>query len=150
MATIWLNGRESQWTPGVGDGQGGLACCDAWGRKESDTTEQLIWSDVTPKIWSCITGLNTFMIRNLPASSLLLFIFWCSRGTHSLLNVFTKMTHLHLAMVSHDECCNLNLTPVRDAFQGGFEICEGHVVSYKTDTKFFVLRTHRKFIFQPQ
>ena len=44
----WLNGRESEWTPGVGDGQGGLACCDSWGRKESDTTEQLIWSDL---IW---------------------------------------------------------------------------------------------------
>ena len=29
------------WTPGVGDGQGGLACCYSWGRKESDTTEQL-------------------------------------------------------------------------------------------------------------
>ena len=41
----WLDGRESQWTPGVGDGQGGLACCDSWGRKESDTTERLIWSD---------------------------------------------------------------------------------------------------------
>ena len=27
---------------GVGDGQGGLACCDSWGRKESDTTERLI------------------------------------------------------------------------------------------------------------
>ena len=27
------------WSPGVGDGQGGLACCDSWGRKESDTTE---------------------------------------------------------------------------------------------------------------
>ena len=41
----WLDGRESQWTPGVGDGQGGLACCDSWGCKESDTTEWLIWSD---------------------------------------------------------------------------------------------------------
>ena len=30
----WLDGRESQWTPGVGDGQGGLACCDSWGCKE--------------------------------------------------------------------------------------------------------------------
>ena len=29
------------WTPGVGDGQGGLACCGSWGCKESDTTEQL-------------------------------------------------------------------------------------------------------------
>jgi len=42
----WLDGRESEWTPGVGDGQGGLACCDSWGRKESDTTERLIWSDL--------------------------------------------------------------------------------------------------------
>ena len=41
----WLDGRESGWTPGVGDGQGGLVCCDSWGRKESDTTERLIWSD---------------------------------------------------------------------------------------------------------
>ena len=40
-----LNERESGWTPGAGDGQGGLACCDSWGHKESDTTEQLIWSD---------------------------------------------------------------------------------------------------------
>ena len=41
----WLDGRGSQWTPGVGDGQGGLACCDSWGRKESDTSERLIWSE---------------------------------------------------------------------------------------------------------
>ena len=40
----WLNGRESEWTPGVGDGQGGLVCCDSWGRKESDTTERLNWT----------------------------------------------------------------------------------------------------------
>ena len=37
----WLDGRESEWTPGDGDGQGGLACCDSWGRKELDTTERL-------------------------------------------------------------------------------------------------------------
>ena len=36
-----LDGQEFEWTPGFGDGQGGLACCDSWGRKESDTTEQL-------------------------------------------------------------------------------------------------------------
>ena len=34
-----LNGHEFGWTPGVGDGQGGLACCSPWGRKEMDTTE---------------------------------------------------------------------------------------------------------------
>ena len=34
-----LDGHEFEWTLGVGDGQGGLACCDSWGRKELDTTE---------------------------------------------------------------------------------------------------------------
>ena len=34
-----LNGHESEQTPGVGDGQGGLVCYSPWGRKESDTTE---------------------------------------------------------------------------------------------------------------
>ena len=41
-----LDGREFEWTPWVGDGQGGLVCCDSWGRKESDTTERLNWTDV--------------------------------------------------------------------------------------------------------
>ena len=41
----WLNGSESEWTPGVGDGQGGLACCNSWGRKESDMTERLNWTE---------------------------------------------------------------------------------------------------------
>ena len=41
------NGHGFEWTPGVGDGRGGLACCDSWGRQESDTTEQLILSDLT-------------------------------------------------------------------------------------------------------
>ena len=41
----WLNGHEFEWTPGVGDGQGGLPCCDSWGHKESDTTERLNWTE---------------------------------------------------------------------------------------------------------
>ena len=39
-----LNGHEFGWTPGVGDGQGGLACSGSWGRKELDTTELLNWN----------------------------------------------------------------------------------------------------------
>ena len=42
----WLDGREFEWTLGDGDGQGGLACCDSWGCKESDTTEQLNWTEI--------------------------------------------------------------------------------------------------------
>ena len=40
----WLDGRESEWTLGVGDEQRGLACCDSWGCKESDMTERLNWN----------------------------------------------------------------------------------------------------------
>ena len=36
-----FDGRESGWTPGVGDGQAGLVCCGSWGHRESDTTERL-------------------------------------------------------------------------------------------------------------
>ena len=40
-----LDGHGFGWTPGVGDGQGGLAYCDSWGRKELDITEQLNWTE---------------------------------------------------------------------------------------------------------
>ena len=44
-----LDGHEFEWTTGVGDGQGGLACCYSWGCKDSDTTEQLNWTELNPK-----------------------------------------------------------------------------------------------------
>ena len=46
----WLNGREFKWTPGDGVGQGGLACCNSWGRRESDTTEWLNWTELNWKL----------------------------------------------------------------------------------------------------
>ena len=42
----WLDGRESEWTLRVGDGQGGLACWNSWGHKELDTTERLNWTEL--------------------------------------------------------------------------------------------------------
>ena len=42
----WLNGHGFRWTPGVGDGQGGLACCGSQSCKESDTTEWLNWTEL--------------------------------------------------------------------------------------------------------
>ena len=42
----WLDGHEFEWTLGVGDGQGGLACWDSWGRKELDMTERLNWTEL--------------------------------------------------------------------------------------------------------
>ena len=48
----WL-GCEFEWTPGDGDGQGCLTCCYSWGRKESDMTERLNWTE--------LMGLNYFL-----------------------------------------------------------------------------------------
>ena len=44
-----LNAHEFGWTLGAGDGQGGLVCCYSWGRKESDTTERLNWTELNRK-----------------------------------------------------------------------------------------------------
>ena len=46
----WLDGHEFAWTPGDGDGQGGLACCNSWGPKESDTTERLNWTELKVRV----------------------------------------------------------------------------------------------------
>ena len=56
----WLDERESEWTLGVGDRQGGLACCDSWGCEESDTTERLNWTEL--KHWRTI--LNIIKVDN--------------------------------------------------------------------------------------
>ena len=57
------------WTPGVGDGQGGLACCISWGRKESDTTEGLNWTELKLVPGSRINVLNLI--------TLCLFFLYC-------------------------------------------------------------------------
>ena len=46
-----LNGHGFGWTLGVGDGQGGLACCGSWGCKKSDMTEWLNWTDI---VYMCV------------------------------------------------------------------------------------------------
>ena len=46
-----LNGHGFRWTPGVGDGQEGMACCSPWGRKESDMTEWLNWTEHSGYLW---------------------------------------------------------------------------------------------------
>ena len=55
-----LDGRESEWTLGVGDGQGVLACCNSWGRKESDTTERLNWAEL-----NLFKGVENFLLDRL-------------------------------------------------------------------------------------
>ena len=51
-----LDGRGFGWTLGVCDGQGGLVCCGSWGRRESDTTVQLNWTELKPKKKTYLTN----------------------------------------------------------------------------------------------
>ena len=84
-----LDRHESEWTPGVGDRQGGLACCDSWGRKELDTTEWLNWTELIlewvampssrgsswPGDWTCISCIaGGFFITELPGKPMVLYI----------------------------------------------------------------------------
>ena len=55
----WVDGHESEWTLGVDDGQGGLACCNSWGRKALDRTEQLKWTELN---WSFLSFLG-YLLR---------------------------------------------------------------------------------------
>ena len=54
-----------RWSPGVGDGKRGPVCCDSWGRKESNTTERLKWTELN---WKCT---EFICVRNytLPGAS---------------------------------------------------------------------------------
>ena len=54
-----LDGREFEWTLGVGDGQGGLVCCNSWGHKESDMTEWLNWTELKVKLLSHVRLFGT-------------------------------------------------------------------------------------------
>ena len=58
--------RESEWTPGAGDGQGGLAFCNSWGCKESDTTEWLNWNKHLYILLDCNGGnMGVYTCQNL-------------------------------------------------------------------------------------
>ena len=58
-----LNGLGFGWTPGIGEGQGGLVCCSPCGRKELDTTESLNWAERSfSKTLVCLSGCWLFWI----------------------------------------------------------------------------------------
>ena len=57
----WLDEHEFGWIPGGGDGHGGLACSNSWGRKESDMTEWLNWTELT-EAWKIIEYIVAIII----------------------------------------------------------------------------------------
>ena len=75
-----LDGCESEWTPGAGDGRGGLACCNSWGGKESDTTERLNWTEGNLDFLLCCSIPLYPFLTDLLASILLLNVYSRSSG----------------------------------------------------------------------
>ena len=113
----WPNGHECEWTPGVGDGQGSLACCSPWARKESDTTE-LNWTEGlgTNRHWSP-AGLVLVLVLLL-----LTFVDW--RKMHNL-----KVENcVFFGGLSEDPCLEDSLCDGSEGLlwrcKGGARICE--------------------------
>ena len=66
-----LNGHEFEWTPGVGDGQGGLVCCGLWVHKYSDMTEWFNWTELIDYLLFCeFLFFVLFPLSSLPSSFL--------------------------------------------------------------------------------
>ena len=111
-----LDGRESEWTPGVGDGQGGLACWDSWGRKELDTPERLNWTE-----WQSLGDVN--WPRHLIYSVLhgLFMVHTFQLGLIGDIKIFTLCAYSHLSIPMLVTHTSLSLIPYAFSFSGPWE-----------------------------
>ena len=167
----WLNGRESEWTPEVGDGQGGLACCDSWGRKESDTTEWLIWSDLNSKwdelflsLWTVFLGskssyvsifrfhLHVTSFSVFHSMSLLPHLLWSSLPSCLRLNVasfHSSLWLMHIPFVYGTHClylfpcpCTLSFAPVYFLWKPVWQGWHGYPCLWKRFFSLTVCQAH--------
>jgi len=121
-----LDGHEFEWTPGDGDGQGGLACCDLWGRKELDTTERLNWTELNLEIQTflCRTGIRQHawkMIRCCCHSVTELCPtpcdpMDCSTPLSSILHCLPELAQIHVHWVGDAIQPSHHLSPASPAF----------------------------------
>ena len=99
------DGREFEWTLGVGDGQGGLACCDSWGRKESDTTERLNWTEKhyrNKTSFKTIRWYVTILLKLLTTKNTILFTHICKYNKNA--TTTKKPTHENNAYFLWGSC----------------------------------------------
>ena len=84
----WLEGQGVGWTPGVGDGQGGLVCFGSWGHKESDMTEWLNWTELPQ-----LQPLNSIFLEEVKATS----------GSHMVCDYSFGMCFFSILIINKDE-----------------------------------------------
>ena len=75
-----LDGHESEWTQGVGDGQGGLACCDSWGRRVGHNwATELNWTDTIPSgVYTLILAFQFITLTSPPGNHKIVFYIYYS------------------------------------------------------------------------
>ena len=130
----WLDEREFEWTPGVGDGQGGVACCDSWGRKESDTTEWLNWTENWSQSAdsSDIGPVSTLIVSD----SLTHCQYPTPHGTFAIIHEPTLTHHYHsksivyirihswcCASYEFEQMCNRHLSTVTVLYRRNWTLC---------------------------
>ena len=93
----WLDGREFEWTPGVGDGQGGLACCDSWDCKESEMTERLNWTELKVKVKVLVVQLCPSLCNPVDCSPPGSSVYGIPRQEHWSVLPFPSLGNLHEA-----------------------------------------------------
>ena len=86
------------WTPGVGDGQGGLKYCGSWDHKLSDMTEQLNW---TERRWKLIVILGTLWMRMF----LVYLLSWLTHGLNQMLRFAFLLNFKVFPLLSSLICC---------------------------------------------
>ena len=106
----WLDGREFEWTLGDGDGQGGLACCDSWSCKESDTTEWLNWTELSnyrssahpeQQEWHCQAPFPWTTLTSRLPQLWTVSVSMCALS-HFVLCIINKMCSSHYAILVYE------------------------------------------------
>ena len=87
----WLDGHEFEWTPGVGDGQGGLACCDSWGRSQTQLSD---WTEYTIKL------IFPFPSVKVIKMCVCVWVCVCVRERERETENDLIITHMHMAIFS--------------------------------------------------
>ena len=96
LDVITINAFNFELIPGVGDGQGTLVCCDSWGGKESNTTEQLNWTELN---WVLQGSIHCFPWLGIPVLYQLMFcMHFCVWRCIPDVSMETDVLHIHLLL----------------------------------------------------
>ena len=99
-----LNGHEFGWTPGVGDGQGSLACCGSWGCKELNTTERLNWTELNEAVY--FGGFKAVIVWVGNKNAAFLFLIFAAHLQYHMETGAETRTELNVFFMFVEKCCH--------------------------------------------